>query len=252
MDTLELRRQGARRGILALSFDLAHTRLNELEEYSRRSEEWLGRESVNIRVQVRGQTLFMNPEDERTQHYIDAMAEDISQVEETFPQIFRTSLFIQCCSDFEHVLMRIAKRFEGNIPTKLADLRNDAGIRKAQTYLRHYAGVKFPDETPLWTDILLLSELRNVAVHANRTVPEAPKNDKHRKLKLAVDTAVRRWPDDVSIDRFHQFALSSAFVARVLTIHRGFLTELRARVFAQPSPPAPVTASATSVSAACP
>lgn len=241
MDARERRRKSAHRAILAVTFDFAYTRIDELKEYSRRSEDWLKRESVHIRRHARGQTLLMDPEDERTQQYVDAMAEDIAQVEETFPQIFRTSLLIQCCADLEHALVRIAKRYEGNLVTKFADLRNDAGIRKVQKYLKDHAGVKFPDDIPVWTDILLLADLRNVAVHANRAVPETPKTEKQRKLKLVVDTAVRRWPDDISIDQFRQFALSPAFVGRALTLHREFLAELRARVLASSTAPAQVS-----------
>lgn len=131
MNASEVFEYASRRHLLARHFELARSRLDEVEEYSDRFERFMLNESANIRAQVRGQTILMDPQDARTQLHIDCLAEDVAQVEETFPQIFRASLFIQCCSDLEHTLMRLARCHEAYSAAKLDQVKGDRGIRRA-------------------------------------------------------------------------------------------------------------------------
>lgn len=210
-----------------MSFEMARVQLGELREYCERNERWFTKEQRDFRVRVSGQMKLVEPHDEGAQIYIESLAEDLDQLETVFTNIFRTSILIQGCSVLEHNLVRIARCYERPDATKFLDYPNDAGIKKAQSYLKQVGMVAFPDQTAHWADILKIFEVRNVSVHANGTVLGEPKHPKQKKHKQHYEALKARWPDDLGLDRFHQITFSAGFLPRVLAVFEAFLHALR-------------------------
>lgn len=232
MAVTRFRRMDMRRTRIAMSFDMARIRFDELRDFCECNERWFTREQRDFRARVKGQMTLVDPNDQGAQSYIESLAEDLDQLETTFPNVFRTSLLIQSCSVFEHNLIRISRCYERAEAPKFLDYPKDTGIKKAQSFLKQVGTVDFPDQTETWADILKVFDVRNVATHANGTVPEKPKHPKQEKHKAHYDALKARWPDELELDRFRQMTFSAGFLPRVLELFEAFLHELRPRALA--------------------
>lgn len=230
MKDAQTRNYSFRRTRIAVTFDSAQFQLDELREYCDHSERWVRGAQRDFRARAEGQLKLADPYDEGRQILVESLAEDMDQLETTFPSILRTSLLMQSCAGFEHSLVKIARCFEDGKTPAFQDQPNDAGIKKAQSYLKKVGRVEFPDQTETWADILKVFDVRNVVVHANAIVPKTPKHLKQVKHKQHFEALRARWPDDLGLDRFGQMIFSAAFIPRVLDLFGEFLRELHAAV----------------------
>jgi hypothetical protein len=212
-----------------MTFEMAQIHLDELRDYCDHAERWARREQRDFRERAEKQLNRVDQDSEGSRILVESLAEDLDQLETTFPNILRTSLLMQGCSTFEHSLVRIARCFERAGTTSFLDFPNDAGIKKGQSYLKKVGQVDFPDQNEMWLDILKVFEVRNVVVHANGTLLEKPKHPKQVKHKQHYEALQSRWPGDLRLDRFRQIAFSAAFIPRMLDLFEKFLRELRAR-----------------------
>ncbi len=227
MNAVLARINSARRIRVALSFDLAGAQLDELREFCSYSERWLRQAQRDFRERANKQLTLADPYSESVRMLTESLAEDMDQLENAFPNILRTSLLMQCCSLFEHTLVRIARCFESSSGASFLNQSNDAGIKKAQSFLKKEGQVQFPDQSATWSDILKVFDLRNVLVHANGLIQEKPKHPKQVRHRQYYEALRVRWPDDVKLDQSRHIYLSSKFVLRVLDLFDEFLRELR-------------------------
>ncbi len=223
----DARREMVRQMRVPITFDLAEAQLDELRAYAEHSERWVRLALRDFRARADIKMKLADPYSEGSQALIESLAEDSDQLESTFPNILRMSLLMQCCSAFEHSLVKVAQCFESPGVTSFLDVANDTGIKKARTYLKKTGGVAFPDQTEAWSDIVKVFDVRNVAVHANGTVLENPKHPKQAKHKAHFKALQARWPDDLQLDRFRQMTFSATFIPKVLDVFETFLRELR-------------------------
>lgn len=214
-----------------MTLDVAAIRFDELRKFCAQSEGSLRRDRSEFHTRVRGQAILADPTDIAAQHYIESLGEELDEIENTFPQILRRSLFIQSCADFEYFLMKVARCFERTSAVTYFDFRGGKGITKSKEYLKK-AGVVFPAGKKAWQDIEQLFDVRNVVVHVNGTIVEDPKHDKLKEHKKVAEKFLARWPKDAELDNLRQLTFSANLVPQVLDLFEAFFAELRRHVLA--------------------
>lgn len=205
---------------LSAQFVFTRNRLVELHQYADEIERMLAREAKHLKERVRGQSMLIEPH--QVHEYLEDMMEDVLQIDETFPRIFRYSLFAQCASDFEHMVLTIAKTVGGieKVELTLADLK-DEGIRKARTYIKKVARRPFPDTIAEWGDAISLSAIRNIIIHNGGRIS----SDHPRRKEIL--RFVKQWAADIKIDQHGQFSFSPMFVGRVIENYAVFFEMLK-------------------------
>ncbi len=163
---------------------------------------------------------------DRRQAYAEDCAEDLHVIGESGPKTLRAALFIFAFSEFEFFLNSLAEaaRRQNKLPFSFRDL-NGLGIRRAAHYLKK-TGVKFPDKSKEWGDVLALSEIRNCLAHNGGELP----SDEEKNLSLA--TAAARWKDDVAVDGFRRLELQSTFVPKTIECFQAFEVTVRPHLLA--------------------
>jgi hypothetical protein len=92
---------------------------------------------------------------------------------DVFPDILRRSWFILCYSFLEDILNRLCKYLHRTNSLKLS--LNDIsgkGIFRARTFLEKVACIEFPDDEPIWEDIIVFNYIRNFIIHNNSRMEE--------------------------------------------------------------------------------
>ncbi len=190
-------------------------RFEQFESYGRQLEGMFKRqvESFNVRIEAKLKNM---PESQR-QDFVDSAAEDYAELHETFPEMFRASLFVMCMADFEHTLNGLAELFQNvkKLEISFKDLRGE-GMDRARLYLKKVAKVGFPDDSPLWPKIKEFSALRNIIVHADGRVSKGHKDEALLKGLIA------SLPGKLRLDRFQRLVPEQDFIPHVLDILRRF------------------------------
>jgi hypothetical protein len=200
---------------IEINRELTERRFDQFESYALSLEGMLRRQAASLSVKLEAKVRNM-PEPAR-QDYIDAAAEDYAELQETFPAMFRASLFVMCLADFEHTLNGLAELFQHAKKLELSfkEIRGE-GMDRARLYLKKVVRVGFPDDSPLWPQIKAFSALRNVLVHAGGRLPP---DHKDRKV---IHDLIKAQADKLRLDRYERIVLEREFVPHVLTVLRKF------------------------------
>jgi hypothetical protein len=91
-------------------------------------------------------------------------------MEEHFPNLLRSSLFVTIYSVVENELNRICRLHAMEDGLDVEDLRGN-GIQRACTYLTRVCRIDFPEKSDEWKLLQDYNQLRNVVVH-NRGIME--------------------------------------------------------------------------------
>ena len=207
---------------LKMHFVIAQGRIDGLRNYTDKLEQMIAKETKQFLAGIDTVKALVEPE--HTDEYAIQIAEEFEQLGKTFPRIFRSSLFVLCASDFEHILIDLAKVVQRSLGLGLlvSDMR-DEGINKARSYLKKAIGWDFPDDSPEWEQITLLASLRNVFAHNNGRLTD-------ERGKAQVEGLARVWAPDIRVDEAKYIQLSANFVPRALDVYREFLDQLSACV----------------------
>lgn len=158
--------------------------LEELGVFSDEMERILGEEKERLAASV-NKIADGIADEEVKQIYIDDMADDWDRLSSSFPNLLRTSVFSRCVTDFEHMLLDLAKAHQRITVSKLgvSDLRDD-GLRKANLYFTKVADLPFPADTDEWKLIMAASFVRNILVHNNGLAKEDQRARLKQEIKL--------------------------------------------------------------------
>jgi hypothetical protein len=88
------------------------------------------------------------------------------QLEQYFPNLLRSSVFVTIYSAVENELNRLCRALKKEDGLELEDLRG-SGIQRACTYLTRVCRVDFPGDSPEWASLQDFNHLRNIIVHNN-------------------------------------------------------------------------------------
>jgi hypothetical protein len=141
-------------------------------------------------------------------------------LDEVFPSIVRSSMFLTCYSLLESRLDQFCRQAGQEMGTHLTlqDMRGK-GIVRAQRFLKKAVRLQFPDDMKQWQDILTYSIIRNALVHANGVVGD----DKKR-------TRLRQFADKtrglVKLRLAEHIELQAGFVPHVITTIGEFFERL--------------------------
>jgi hypothetical protein len=179
--------------------------LDELSECSDSLESSLKTEKE--KVSARFDKMLSSLTAEEQEDVADWYGEEYSKIAEVIPNIVRSSLFVSYYSFLERRLLAICWHLKHDLDYKLdaSDLR-DTGIFRARTYLKKVAGIKFPDDTHSWNEIVFYNRIRNLIVHEEGRIPKgssakAIKSFIKRKKWLKVDNMNRVcFPKDFSVE----------------------------------------------------
>ena len=89
---------------------------------------------------------------------------DRQKMEEYFPNLLRSSLFVTIYSVVENELNKICRQLAAKDGLDVEDLRGN-GIQRACTFLTRVCRVDFPDKSDEWKLLRNYNQLRNVIVH---------------------------------------------------------------------------------------
>ncbi|GEM_PF-1624730 len=114
-------------------------------------------------------------------------------LEELFPNIARTSMFLTCCALLEARLDQFCQVAAREIGTRLTleDIHGK-GIVRARIFLKKAVGMPFPDCTEQWREISTYGIIRNALAHTNGVLDDSRKrelvlqfaNETHGLVKL--------------------------------------------------------------------
>ena len=143
----------------------------ELEECAESVENLLFNEIKNLTIRVEKNAATMSDED-KTAYFEDVASDEYFQLQESFPQTIRISLFVHSYSLFEHSLTKLTNRIYKDLNLELDPKElKDVGIIRAKTYLQKVAHVGFPENHPAWGEIIILNKIRNLYVHQDGFLP---------------------------------------------------------------------------------
>jgi len=196
--------------------ELAVGDLDILGEYGTALENWLASElkGSDSRAERNVSELPKEKQDE----FWDIYTDDHWQLSEVFPNILRSSLFVACCSLFEHMLVTLCNLLYRKYKYKEGppDFRRDI-LSCAKKYLKD-AKIEFPDQTQSWADIVQYNLVRNFIVHNGGKL-----NNSNKAVK--VETFVKA-KSSISLNHLKYIQLSENFCPEVINTLRTFFGEL--------------------------
>ncbi|WP_242313923.1 hypothetical protein [Bacillus cereus group sp. BfR-BA-01355] len=105
-------------------------------------------------------------DEESKQDFYEHYQDEYFKFRDDFPNISRSSLFMNCFFSLENFLYELCCHFDSNSERKLKDAK-DRGLRKYKNYLKQFVSDKSFFATPLWESIMFYQELRNALAHAD-------------------------------------------------------------------------------------
>ena len=148
--------------------------------------------------------------------FYDIYIDDFVKLDEGFPYIQRSSIFIMTFSLFENELNTICKILgrNSNLELQLKDL-NGKGIERAKLYLEKVVKINFPANSKSWGEITNFSRIRNFVVHNGGRLKE--KGDKNSEI---VKKYIKK-NSTLNFDGHERISYNENFIPHVLdTFHK--------------------------------
>lgn len=148
--------------------------------------------------------------------------EELWNVTENFPYLFRASALISILGFFEHNLNVVcdALRKEFSKEVKITDLPGK-GLKRSKQYISKIIGVNFPANSESWKILLKLSEIRNLIAHRDSHI----KNDDPDLLRFINDNQY------LSIDFTNRVRLHKGALNYLIDYMHSFFNELSEAIF---------------------
>lgn len=137
------------------------------------------------------------------------------KLEEYFPNLLRSSLFVTIYATIENEMNRICAQLAKDDGLGVEDLRGN-GIIRASNFLTKVCRVDFPEGSEEWSQLKEYNQLRNILVHENG-------RDKGNQLTPLVEAS-----SGLRQDKDGSVRLGRQFCPEVLATARGFFTKVSA------------------------
>ncbi|AJH60888.1 hypothetical protein BF33_121 [Bacillus cereus] len=105
-------------------------------------------------------------DEETRQDFYEHHQDEYFKYRDDFPNISRSSLFINCFFSLENFLFELCKYMDSKSEKKLQDAK-DKGLKKYKNYLKEFVSDKSFFGTPLWEKIMFYQDLRNTLAHSD-------------------------------------------------------------------------------------
>ena len=143
------------------------------------------------------------------------------KLEEYFPNLLRSSLFVTIYATVENELNYLCRQLAKGDGLDVEDLRGN-GIIRASNYLTKVCRVDFPQDSEEWSQLKEYNQLRNILVHENGL-------DKGNHL-----TALMESGSGLGQDRDGVVQLQRQFCPEALVTTRKFFAQLQAALAEKP------------------
>jgi len=183
---------------------------NILELLLRRSRVQIERQLDELKLYLENVEDFLTHQAQRAE-----TKEEQIKMEEYFPNLLRSSLFVTIYSMLENELNRLCYKLSKRDGLTVDDLRGN-GIIRASTFLIKVCRVDFPEDSPEWKLLRQYNQLRNDVVHNNGIV-----------IGNHLDKAVKKIPG-FDLGQGNAIRLNREFCPEVLKTVREFFQKLSA------------------------
>lgn len=145
------------------------------------------------------------------------------RIENLFPYITRSSLFLSCYAFFENVLQEICKLYEpkSKCQIKLKEITGK-GIHRSYIFLKKVVGVQFPDDEPEWNELKFYNDIRNLIAHGAERINEKDSNHQQLFAEIKKKTSIK-------IDN-GIFTLNKEFVGEAIKTMNSLIKKLHAKM----------------------
>ena len=191
--------------ISALQTGAIRANLNEMEEFANFLEKSLENAVTEVEESI-------------DKHETQASAdEELWNVTENFPYLFRASALLSILGFFEHNLNVVcdALRKEFSKEVKITDLPGK-GLKRSKQYISKVIGVNFPANSKSWKILLKLSEIRNLIAHRDSQI----KNDDPDLLRFISENQY------LSLDLTNKVRLHKGALNYLIDYMHSFFNEL--------------------------
>jgi len=170
---------------------------------------------MKIGKQLKELELFLDNVEEFLDMQADrAESEDERQkMEDYFPNLLRSSLFVTIYSTVENELNQLCRMYAKDDGLDVDDLRGN-GIQRACTFLTKVCRIDFPQHSQEWKLLKEYNQLRNAIVHNNG-------QDRGHHLELLVNEG-----SGLTLGKNNQVHLEREFCPHVLEVVREFFNNL--------------------------
>jgi hypothetical protein len=194
-------------------------RLGEFENYTIAMEGMLRAEAGAHENRIKA-TLEEMTEEQRA-NYLEHVGEELAELHETFPIMFRASVFAMLVSDMERWLYTLAKTVGQLKKLKIAvkDL-GGSGWERSRLYLRKAALVEFPDTTDEWKEMQVFVLLRNHIIHNQAQLVNGHRDEKPLRGYAA------KHPNWINIEPNGNISLQKSFLLHAQGVYHDFFVPL--------------------------
>jgi hypothetical protein len=143
---------------VAISIDL-----DNLQDYSDTLEKLIYMRKVKFKEDINKQAAEI--EEEYRDEFYEYHSSEYWQLDEVFPSLLRSTLFIACYSCLEDNLVGLCSQLHKKMKLVKEPKFHSGIIFTAKVYLETDACIKLPAEMPAWEKICFYNILRNALVH---------------------------------------------------------------------------------------
>ena len=192
----------------------AIARIESIEKCSEELEIILGTEKT--RLQKGSKVNKPSGDEEYDSLYAESLAEDWHRLDKEIPSVIRSALFTKAVSEFEMIMMSLAKRHIKlhKLTFDLKDIRDD-GLRKVRLFFTKFTDYGFPEKPDLWEEISKLAEIRNFVLHSEGRIPAERIRD-FAKYKI-------KWEPNVVFDENGKILFGDEAVSMATRLYREFI-----------------------------
>lgn len=144
-------------------------------------------------------------DEETRERFYDHYHDEHLKYRDDFPNISRSSLFMNCFFSLENFLYEWCCYFDNNSEIKLKDAK-DKGLRKYRNYLKQFVTDTNFFATPLWESIMFYQDLRNALAHSNGNLDMSSNVSLINKLKKE---------KNVTLTKYGEIRLNEDFINEV-------------------------------------
>jgi hypothetical protein len=152
---------------------------------------------------------------------------EYSQLEDSFPNIHKNSLFIAAYSELENKLTFICRAVAAEKGSATPVFRQGGLLEQIKSYLQKEIGIKWPIAPQLWDEIIKIRRIRNAIVHKGGWLYESTKVDK--ELVKYINEGKKNVTLLKTNDAY-RIQLTDSFIPGVLDTFERLLSELFAPI----------------------
>jgi hypothetical protein len=176
--------------------------------------EWMDRETAGL-------------SDEEKDRFYEWHGVEYSQIEDSFPNIHRNSLFIAAYSELESNLTFICRAVAAEKGSAAPVFRQGGLLEQIKSFLQESIGIRWPIAPQLWDEIIKMRRVRNAIVHNRGWLYESSKVDKNLVKYI---NEKKKSITLLKTDDAYRIQLTDSFIPEVLDTFERLLKELFAPI----------------------